>query len=107
MGQTKKSYNLVIGVVALLVIIMVIAVVGYFVSKPKPLVIQGEAEATEYRVSVCLGSDFFAFAGLIYSVAFSPCSWYCLGEHPAADLKYLQKKEEFGKLSLSLTCWTV
>ena len=51
MGQTKKSYNLVIGVVALLVIIMVIAVVGYFVSKPKPLVIQGEAEATEYRVS--------------------------------------------------------
>ncbi|MEE3477146.1 MAG: efflux RND transporter periplasmic adaptor subunit, partial [Candidatus Cryptobacteroides sp.] len=28
-----------------------IAIVGYFVSKPKPLVIQGEAEASEYRVS--------------------------------------------------------
>ena len=51
MVQNKKSYNLVIGVVALLAIILLIAVIGYFVSKPKPLVIQGEAEATEYRVS--------------------------------------------------------
>ena len=46
MVQNKKSYNLVIGVVALLAIILLIAVIGYFVSKPKPLVIQGEAEAT-------------------------------------------------------------
>jgi len=44
MVQNKKSYNLVIGVVALLAIILLIAVIGYFVSKPKPLVIQGEAE---------------------------------------------------------------
>ena len=51
MVQNKKSYNLVIGVVALLAIILLIAAIGYFVSKPKPLVIQGEAEATEYRVS--------------------------------------------------------
>lgn len=51
MEQTKKSYNLIIGVVALLVILLLIAVIGYFVSRPKPLVIQGEAEATEYRVS--------------------------------------------------------
>ena len=51
MGQNKKSYNLVIGVVALLAIILMIAIIGYFVSRPKPLVIQGEAEATEYRVS--------------------------------------------------------
>ncbi|MCI1640664.1 MAG: efflux RND transporter periplasmic adaptor subunit [Bacteroidales bacterium] len=51
METEKKSYNLVIGVVALLAVVLVIAVVGYFVSKPKPLVIQGEAEATEYRVS--------------------------------------------------------
>ena len=43
MVQNKKSYNLVIGVVALLAIILLIAVIGYFVSKPKPLVIQGEA----------------------------------------------------------------
>lgn len=51
MEENKKSYNLVIGVVALLAIILVIAVIGYFVSRPRPLVIQGEAEATEYRVS--------------------------------------------------------
>ncbi len=51
METKKKSYNLVIGIVALIVIILLIAIIGYFVSKPKPLVIQGEAEATEYRVS--------------------------------------------------------
>jgi len=49
--ETKKNYNLVIGVVALVAIILMIAVAGYFASKPKPHVIQGEAEATEYRVS--------------------------------------------------------
>ena len=31
MVQNKKSYNLVIGVVALLAIILLIAVIGYFV----------------------------------------------------------------------------
>ena len=51
MEKEKKSYNLVIGIVALIVIIFIIAIVGYFVSKPKPLTIQGEAEASEYRVS--------------------------------------------------------
>ena len=51
MAQNKKSYNLTVGIAALIVIILIIAVVGYFVSKPKPLIIQGEAEATEYRVS--------------------------------------------------------
>lgn len=51
MEKEKKSYNLVIGIVALIVIILLIAVIGYFVSKPKPLMIQGEAEASEYRVS--------------------------------------------------------
>lgn len=51
MEKERKNYNLVIGVVALLAIILLIAIIGYFVSKPKPLVIQGEAEASEYRVS--------------------------------------------------------
>jgi len=51
MAYEKKTYNLVIGVVALIAIILIIAVIGYFVSKPKPLVIQGEVEASEYRVS--------------------------------------------------------
>jgi HlyD family secretion protein len=51
MEKEKKSYNLVIGIAALILIILIIAIVGYFVSKPKPLVIQGEAEASEYRIS--------------------------------------------------------
>jgi HlyD family secretion protein len=51
MEKNKKSYNLVIGIVALIAIILVIAILGYIVTKPKPLVIQGEAEASEYRVS--------------------------------------------------------
>ncbi len=51
MSQNKKNYNLVIGIIALLTIVLAIAVIGYFISRPKPLVIQGEAEATEYRVS--------------------------------------------------------
>ena len=51
MAQTKKNYNLIIGVAALVGIILLIGVIGYIVAKPKPLVIQGEAEASEYRVS--------------------------------------------------------
>ncbi len=49
--EKKKNYNLLIGVAALVVILIVISVVGYLVSRPQPIVIQGEAEATEYRVS--------------------------------------------------------
>ena len=49
--ESKKNYNLLIGVAALVVILVVISIVGYVVSRPKPYVIQGEAEATEYRVS--------------------------------------------------------
>lgn len=49
--ENKKNYNLAIGVTALVVIILIIAAIGYFVSRPKAHVIQGEAEASEYRVS--------------------------------------------------------
>lgn len=49
--EKKKNYNLVIGISALVAIVLAIAFVGYLVSKPRPQVIQGEAEATEYRVS--------------------------------------------------------
>jgi len=51
MEKEKNNYNLVIGIAALILIILAIAIIGYFVSKPKPLVILGEAEASEYRVS--------------------------------------------------------
>ena len=49
--EKKKNYNLIIGFSALVAVVVLIAFVGYLVSKPKPHVIQGEAEATEYRVS--------------------------------------------------------
>ncbi len=49
--MAKKNYNLLIGVVALVGIILAVSIIGYFVSRPKDIVIQGEAEATEYRVS--------------------------------------------------------
>jgi len=51
MEQLKKSYNLTIGIVALLAVILTIAFIGWLVTRPKPLTIQGEAEASEYRVS--------------------------------------------------------
>lgn len=47
----KKEYNLVAGILAVLGIILFITIIGYFVTKPMPEVIQGEVEATEYRVS--------------------------------------------------------
>lgn len=49
--KTSKNYNLLIGVTALVAIVLTISVVGYIVSRPQPVVIQGEAEATEYRIS--------------------------------------------------------
>lgn len=49
--MSKKNYNLMIGVGALVVIIILVALVGYFVSRPRPVVIQGEAEAASYRIS--------------------------------------------------------
>lgn len=51
MEQKKKSYNLLTGIIALLAIIAVVALVGYIVSKPEQTIIQGQAEAVEYRVS--------------------------------------------------------
>ncbi len=49
--MAKKNYNLLIGVGALVGVVLLIALVGYLVSKPRPRVIQGEVEATEYRIS--------------------------------------------------------
>ena len=49
--MSKKNYNLLIGVLALVAIVLAVSVIGYIVSRPKAIVIQGEAEATEYRVS--------------------------------------------------------
>ena len=51
MKQEKKNYNILIGIAALICIVLTVSAVGYIVSRPKPYVIQGEAEAAEYRVS--------------------------------------------------------
>ena len=37
--------------IALVAVVLIVSVVGFIVSRPKAIVIQGEAEATEYRVS--------------------------------------------------------
>lgn len=49
--MVKKNYNLLTGVIALVAVVLIVSVVGFIVSRPKAIVIQGEAEATEYRVS--------------------------------------------------------
>jgi HlyD family secretion protein len=51
MQRRKKNYNLVIGILALLLIVLFLAIIGYLVSYSKPPITQGEAEATEYRIS--------------------------------------------------------
>ena len=49
--MAKQNYNLLTGVIALVAVVLIVSVVGFIVSRPKAIVIQGEAEATEYRVS--------------------------------------------------------
>lgn len=49
--MAKKNYNLLTGVIALVAVVLIVSVVGFIVSRPKAIVIQGEAEATEYGVS--------------------------------------------------------
>ncbi|MDE5956629.1 MAG: biotin/lipoyl-binding protein, partial [Bacteroidales bacterium] len=47
----KKRSSLAAGVIGLVAIIGIIGTAGYYVSRPKPVTVQGEAEASEYRVS--------------------------------------------------------
>lgn len=46
-----KKGNLLIGVFAIIVIVVLAMLMGYWAIKPEPVLIVGEAEATEYRVS--------------------------------------------------------
>ncbi len=61
--MAKKNYNLLIGVIALVAVILIVSIVGYIVSRPKETIIQGEAEATEYRVSGKVPGRIEAFRG--------------------------------------------
>jgi len=49
--MATKNYNLLIGVCALIAIVLAVGIVGLILSRPKEALLQGEAEATEYRVS--------------------------------------------------------
>ena len=49
--REKKELSLVVGLIALIVIIVVLALIGLFLLKPEPQIIQGQAEATQVRVS--------------------------------------------------------
>jgi HlyD family secretion protein len=51
MEKANKSYNLLIGFVILTLIIILITIVGYFLSKPEGALITGEVESNECRVS--------------------------------------------------------
>ena len=46
-----KEGSLLFGLVALLAVVIIVAVVGLFALRPEKILIQGEAEAAEYRVS--------------------------------------------------------
>ena len=49
--REKKERSLVVGLIALIVIIVVLALIGLFLLKPEPPIIQGQSEATQVRVS--------------------------------------------------------
>ena len=49
--KKTKNYNLIVGLGVLVAIVLLISFIGYLVSRPRPRIIQGEAEAAEYRVS--------------------------------------------------------
>ena len=47
----KNRTNLVLGLVVLLSVIILISIIGWIILKPEPEILQGEVEATEFRVS--------------------------------------------------------
>ncbi len=51
MKTSKSNYNFILGLLALIAIVAVVSVVGWVAARPRPIIIQGSAEAAEYRVS--------------------------------------------------------
>ena len=49
--KEKKTESLLLGLIALLTVVVIVAVVGVLALRPEKTLIQGEAEAAEYRVS--------------------------------------------------------
>lgn len=49
--KKEKEGSLLLGIVALLAVVIIVALVGVLALKPDPILLQGEADAAEYRVS--------------------------------------------------------
>lgn len=49
--KEKKEGSLLLGLIALLAVVVIVAIVGVLALRPEKILIQGEAEAAEYRVS--------------------------------------------------------
>ena len=47
----KRNQDLRTGLFALIVVIVIIFIIGLIVNKPEPIIIQGEADASEIRIS--------------------------------------------------------
>jgi HlyD family secretion protein len=63
--EMKRSRSsLVIGLLVLLTVVVLVSIVGWIVLKPEPVVIQGEVEATEVRVSGKLAGRILAFGAV-------------------------------------------
>jgi len=50
-NSTDRKNSLLVGLVAIIEVIVIVAIVGVFVYRPEPQIIAGEAEASEYRVA--------------------------------------------------------
>lgn len=51
MKERSQNINMILAFIALIAVIVVVALIGYFTFKERPELIQGQAEVTEYRVS--------------------------------------------------------
>lgn len=49
--MSEKKQSILLGIIALVAVVVVVALVGVFAIQPEEILITGEAEATEYRVS--------------------------------------------------------
>ncbi len=51
MKESNNKNSMLVGLAGLVGVIALVAIIGFFAAKPEPLILQGDAEATEYRVS--------------------------------------------------------
>ena len=47
----KRNQDLRTGLFALIIVVVLIFIVGIIINRPEPIIIQGEADASEIRIS--------------------------------------------------------